>query len=229
MQQPTLALDRIVPTRRHAWRGAAPLLCAAALAVMMGTTTGCASSNGRPKSPSSQMTGESLEVRRERAARLAAQAAVAEQSDPERALQLYRESIAAYPDFAAAWHNLGEFLYSRGELMPAAEALQTASRLSPTEPRSPYLLGKLYYDRRFFDIARTNFDVAIRRDPNYLPAIRGIVAVASADRSADSTTLALIDRALLLERDPQWLNFFENERLRIQSDLERRSRDQRAG
>lgn len=197
------------------------MIAATLIVVSAGFPLGCAGGSRSSQSPSHLNNGESLEVRRERAARLAADAAKLETSNPERALQLYRDSIAAFSEFPAVWHNLGEFLYARGDLMPAAEALQTATRLSPTEPRSPYLLGKIYFDRRFYDIAKTNFDVAVKRDPNYLPAIRGIVAVASADRSADSSTLTLIERALLLEHDPTWVNFFQNERLRIESDLDR--------
>lgn len=199
----------------------ASLIGLAALCVVVSSQIGCTTSVARPPA---RLDTESLESRRERAAALAEQAGRLEQSDPERALQLYRDSIAAFPEFPAVWHNLGEFLKSRGEFLPAAEALQTAARLQPTEPRSPYLLGKIYYDLRYYEEARTHFDRAIQRDPNYLPAIRGIIAVVSTDRSADESTLRLIERALLLERDSDWVSFFQNERLRIEADLDRRER-----
>lgn len=199
----------------------ASLIGIAAAALFVAAPLGCASTGAQPPA---RLTTESLEARRERAASLAEQAARLEQSNPERALQLYRDSIAAFPEFPAVWHNLGEFLKSRGEFLPAAEALQTAARLQPTEPRSPYLLGTIYYELRYYDEARAHFERSVQRDPNFLPAIRGLVAVVSTDRGADEPTLRLIERALLLERDRDWITFFQNERLRIEADLDRRER-----
>ncbi|MGP1345322.1 MAG: tetratricopeptide repeat protein [Phycisphaerales bacterium] len=188
--------------------------------MVLGLGSGCATDAPRP----ARLSSEPLEARKERAAELADRAARLEEKDPDRALELYRDSIAAYPEFPAVWHNLGEFLVSQGELLPAAEALQTASRLQPTEPRSPYLLGKIYFDLRYYDEAKTHFQRAIQRDSNYLPAIRGLIAVVATERSGDASSLRLIERALLLERDPDWQTFFQNQRLRIESELERTNR-----
>jgi hypothetical protein len=48
--------------------------------------------------------------------------------------------------------------------------------------------------------------------------------VVSTERSADEPTLRLIERALLLEQDSEWISFFQNERLRIEADLDRSQR-----
>lgn len=104
----------------------------------------------------------------------------------------------------------------------AQQALIEEAELSPSDPRPSHNLGSLYLERGWPDEAARHFRRALERDPNYLPSMRGIVQIADLDRVSDQDLLALVRRALMLERDPQWEAYLRRQQLRIEQQLSER-------
>jgi tetratricopeptide (TPR) repeat protein len=156
----------------------------------------------------------------QRAQSLAAQAQQAENDDrPDDAIDLYRQSVAAYREFPAAWNNLGRLLMEKGDGLEAATALRVAADLSPSDPRPVYNLGWLWEERGYMEEASRYYAQALDRNENYLDALRGSIYVDRHHRNyADEMVARRIRRALLIETDPRWRDFFEREKIRIDED-----------
>lgn len=54
-------------------------------------------------------------------------------------------AVAARPDDASAWHDLGILRHAAGDLAGATAALQQARSLAPTDPRPRIALAALYW------------------------------------------------------------------------------------
>jgi len=104
----------------------------------------------------------------------------------------------------------------------AQQALIEEAEISPADPRPSHNLGSLYLERGWPDEAARHFRRALERDPNYLPAMRGVVQIADLDRISDPDLLALVRRALMLERDPAWEAYLRRQQLRIEQQLAER-------
>lgn len=126
--------------------------------------------------------------------------------EPKEAIVKYQEAIGAYRELPVAWNNMGRLLMKEGENLQAADAFKTASELSPTDPRPMYNLGALWEDLGYMDDAQKWYDQAIDRDGNYLPALRRRVLIDQLRDRADGRTFQFIRRALLLEKDPWWID-----------------------
>lgn len=155
-----------------------------------------------------------------RARQLAEQAQRAERDGrTDEAIDLYRQAVAAYHDFPAAWNNLGYLLMNTGDALGAASAFRVAADLSPTDPRPVYNLGELWKQRGYLDEAARYYTQALERDENDLRTLRQAIYV---DRHlrlrSDEVVARRIRRALLLETDPRWRDFFEREKIRIEAD-----------
>ena len=142
-----------------------------------------------------------------------------QENNPEKAEQLYMSAIAKYPDFGQAWNNLGVVLMSQSRFLEAGEAFDRAADLEPTDPRPPYNRGLLWFDRGYLRESMPFFLESLERDPNYLPALRSAVRTAVLLRETSDLTLQQIKRAMLLETDQQWRDFFERQRLLIEATL----------
>ena len=132
------------------------------------------------------------------------------------AMDKYREAINTYHDMPVAWNNLGRLLMMDSEAMQAAEAFKTAAELSPSDPVAMYNLGCLWESRNWLEDAAKWYDQAIVRDPNYLPALRRRVIIDQKLDRVDKETFEDIRRALLLEKDPWWIDRLQRARLRLQ-------------
>lgn len=191
------------------------LLAAAALALLAG---GCANDkvDWSPTIEYPRQMSQDL-ARAEHLARQAQQAE--EEGRADEAIRLYREAVTAYRDFPAAWNNLGLLLMNAGDALDAASAFRIAADISPTDPRPMYNLAELWRQRGYLDEAARYYTEALNRDENYLPALREAIFV---DRHlrlrTDEIVARRIRRALLLESDPVWRDFFEREKIRVEAD-----------
>ncbi len=158
--------------------------------------------------------------------REAQRAEVAEKDDI--AIAKYRESIASYRDIPAAWNNLGSLLMRKGENLQAAEAFITASELSPTDARPLYNLGALWHKQGDLREARKWYDQAIARDDRFLPALRQRVLVDQMLDNPDTRSLEFAKKALLLEKDPWWIERLKRAEIRFRTSENEQASESRS-
>lgn len=162
--------------------------------------------------------GEDTTERQDEALRLAAKAN--REDDPDRAIEMYREVVMIYRDLYPAWNNLGTLLMEQDRYLEAAEAFNTAASMAPRDPRPVYNIGLLYDRSGYLDDARDFYGRALRRDENYLPALRGMIRADSILNEDDERTLGLIRRALRLERNEKWREWLRLRQIRIENNLD---------
>jgi tetratricopeptide (TPR) repeat protein len=121
------------------------------------------------------------------------------------AIAKYRAAIEEYREIPVAWNNLGDLLAKQNDYMAAQDAFLTASELSPTDPRPLYNLGALWEERKYFDDALKWYDQALTRDEQYQPALRRYLLVQSIQNKPGVKTAERLKTALLLEKDPWWV------------------------
>ena len=161
--------------------------------------------------------GEALEISRdaERLARM---------GKTDDAILRYQEALAISGDLSGAWNNLGELYMRRGDYADAVSAFGVASGLTPTDPRPLYNTGLVYQKGGWADDAIEHYAQALTRDPNMQEALRGHTVAADMLGRADDRTLEHIRRGLLRETDPQWREFFERQRFRVEAQMRTLSR-----
>ncbi|MFG0306207.1 MAG: tetratricopeptide repeat protein [Phycisphaerales bacterium JB040] len=137
----------------------------------------------------------------------------------DRAEELYRESLAKDPSVFATWNNLGELLLSQGEYQLAADAFGEAAFLNTRDPRPAFNRGLTYHRAGYAETALRYYSEALNRDPNYRPALRGATRAAALINAADYTIEEWIRTALMNETDPEWREFFTEQRFRVEAAL----------
>lgn len=194
------------------------LLALALLAPLVG---GCASSDPGPALVNPQA---SAPARIAQAKDLAAQAQRAELAkQPDVAMDLYKQAIAVYPDWAALWHNLGLLQLEKGDALTAVNSFKTAGDLDPKDPRPVYNLGTIYEKQNWGQEAQRYYSEALARDPNYLNALRRSVMLDMIQGTHTPLTLERVRRALLIEDTPEYRQFFERSQLQLQTLLARQT------
>jgi len=209
-------------TRRPARASArvAPLLCMLALLGAPGLV-GCRGSGGSGDivlsgvRPANQRLAEAQELVRD-----AQEHAQLERH--EEAISAYREALRIYDDFPAAWHNLGVLLMRQERYLEAADAFASASERAASDPRPLFNLALTWERASYIDEALDHYKRALKRDARYLPAIRGAARAEAALGVADESSVERLRTALMIERDPRWRAYFEQQRLRVRSILDRR-------
>lgn len=157
-----------------------------------------------------------------------AQAIAAEASktrDRTEAKRLYTEAVSVYRQLPAAWNNLGVLLMQDEQYLQAAEAFASASDLSPADPRPLYNIGLLWDTRGYLRDARAFYVRSLNRDASYLPALRGAIRADTLLNEGSDRTLSWLERALMLETDPQWQKWMRLQKIRIESRPLYRDRD----
>jgi tetratricopeptide (TPR) repeat protein len=168
--------------------------------------------------------GPSAAERAGEAMRLAVMAQRAEDAgDEDRAIELYRASLAQSTDIFYTWHNLGVLLKNRREYQQAVEMFAGAAGVEPSDPRPYEKIGLVFLELGYAQKAYENFETALQRDARYLPAIRGAVGAAKQLGIADEKSLERVRTGLLLETDPLWRKYLEDEQARIDGHLRRRT------
>ena len=139
------------------------------------------------------------------------------------AAEKYKDAIRASEDYGPAWNNLGKALMRDQNFYDAQQAFVRAAELLPRDPRPSENLGVLYVNRDLPGEALKHFEESLARDPNYLPSIRGLVRASQFSERNDQASHELIRdhirRALLLETDPKWREFFQRQLVRVETDL----------
>jgi tetratricopeptide (TPR) repeat protein len=154
------------------------------------------------------------------ATRLATQAQNAQRAgDTERAIDLYRQSLAVSGDMAASWNNLGVLLMSREENLDAVAAFKRASELSQSDPRPLENIGLVYSRLGWEEKALEYYLKALDRSPNSVKALRGTASATKLLAIADEQALARVRTALLVDADPDWRRIYEMEQTRIDGQL----------
>lgn len=221
------------PTRnRHLLRttGSSSLV---ALLILSSTMLSCASNNARIHNTHTNITSPAVaQAQAREAAKVASQtarkaAAAAQKGNVSQATKLRQQAIAQYrdalrisSDIPEAWNNLGVLLMEEQDYLAAADAFSFAMDQSPKDPRPCENLGLVYSKTGWSDDALKYYDLALERDPNRLPALRGAIKSAHLLGLGDAKDLARVKRALMLENDDTWRAFFQREKLRIQGRLE---------
>lgn len=137
--------------------------------------------------------------------------------DPDKAAELYKQAVREYREFPSAWNNLGVLMMEDEQYLQAAEAFSTAADLDQSDPRPYYHLGLLYDRRGYLREARGHYERALKRDENFLPALRGAIRADSLLNEGSMQTLRWLERALMLERDEKWLDWMRLQKARIES------------
>lgn len=185
--------------------------------LLLGAGSACTSSTPRNRPDVDPRLPAAERQRRENAIREADRAFRA--NDPDEAERLYMSALGQYPDFGQAWNNLGVVLMSKDRFLEAGEAFDRAAELEPTDPRPPYNRGLLWFDRGYLRESVPFFLESLERDPNYLAALRSAIRASILLRETSEMTLDQIKRALLIETDQKWRDYFERQRLLIEANL----------
>jgi tetratricopeptide (TPR) repeat protein len=131
------------------------------------------------------------------------------------ALEKYTQAIETYNELPVAWNNMGALLMKKGDNLKAAEAFMTASELSPTDPRPLHNLGSLWEKTGELNEAAKWYDRALERDDAYLPSLRRRILIDQLRDSVDNKSIARTRKALMLEKDPWWIDRFKRAELRF--------------
>lgn len=191
-----------------------------AVAAVCAGSWSCAGGGGqRGWTPPPDYAGDNPAERLRRARAISQQAQRADRAgDREGAIEHYRRAIAEYPEFGAAWNNLGVLLMEDDPL-EAVSAFATASELSPRDPRPVYNLGVIWERSGYADEASRHYRRALARDANYLPALRGSIHMDHLRNASDEDTALALRRAMMLETDPRWREYFERQLILVRNKL----------
>ncbi len=204
-------------------RGIAP---AAVLAIgSMLLAGGCSSSRGweRPRAYTDAAAQAAEHARRlaeaERKALALTQRAMRadDAGDYEEAIRLCVEAINTYPDLGIAWHTMGVALLARGERQRAWESFSRAAQLDPISPEPVYNMGVILQENMLLDEAKRYHLEALGRKPTYLPSLRESIRIDRMMARVDQETIARVTRALMLETEPEWREYFQRTLLQGES------------
>lgn len=140
------------------------------------------------------------------------------------AILRYQEALSISNDMAGVWNNLGELYMRRGDNADAVSAFGVAAGLTPSDPRPLYNTGLVYQKVGWAKDAIDHYAEALNRDENMQEALRGHAVAADMLGRADDRTLEYIRRGLLRETDPEWREFFERQRFRVEAQMRTLSR-----
>lgn len=127
-------------------------------------------------------------------------------TDPNQAIQHFREVLLLAPDFAVAHMNLGLLQFAIGDVDDGLVALRKAAELAPGDVAARYNLGFVLMGRQELPEAQQHLQAAVDLDPGDVDAVSALALVhlgmADTDRS-----MSLYRKALDLQpRDPVlWL------------------------
>jgi len=137
----------------------------------------------------------------------------------EQALGEYRQALELDNKVYPAWNNMGELLMSQGNYADAVSAFEIASGIEPADPRPEYNIGVAYQKVGWAKDSFTHFETALERDPNYLPALRGLIRSAEMLDLGNEQILGSIRNAQLRETDEQWRSYFSTQYDRVKAML----------
>lgn len=93
-----------------------------------------------------------------------------EKNDAKAAVPLFDEAIAAYPNFAVAYHQKGSALLKENELDKALEAFVKAIELKPDYVEAKYSVGYTQYLKKNYEVAAAVFDDVVKQKADMVDA-----------------------------------------------------------
>lgn len=136
---------------------------------------------------------------------------LAEEGSTDDAIETYQRAVASWREMPAAWNNLGVLLMEKQNYADAVSAFKVAADLSPTDPRPLENVAVSYVKSGWATDALKYYGLALERDPNRIESLRGAVRTAELVRVRDEATLERVRRALLIETDPKYREYFERQ------------------
>ena len=143
--------------------------------------------------------------------------------DTDEALAEYRRALELNEKLYAAWNNMGQLLLMQGNYSDAVAAYQIASGLEPTDPRPEYNIGLAYQKVGWAQDSYTHFENALDRDPNFIPALHGIIRSAEMLGMGDPKIMGYIKNAQLQETSDQWREYLSTQYFRVQAAIDNAS------
>lgn len=211
------------PTRPLAMH---PLTAALLAGVLLAPLSACTTtSSSRPGQRIDEIDpGIAYKNRQRSAAREQYQRAteLAAKGKDEEALEAYRATLELDDEHYAAWNNMGQLLMEQNNYADAVAAFQIAAGIEPTDPRPVYNTGLAYQRVGWAADAYASYEKALARDPNYIPAMRGMVRSAEMLGSGSTQLLDIIKQAQLRDRDEQWRDYFRQQQARVKQLLDNR-------
>lgn len=138
----------------------------------------------------------------------------------DEALSQYRKALELNDKLYAAWNNMGQLLLTEGNYADAVSAYQIASGLEPSDPRPEYNIGLAYQQVGWAQDSYDHFETSLARDPNYMPALHGIIRSAEMLGLGDPSIMNHIRNAQLREMDDQWKSYLSTQFYRVQAILD---------
>jgi Tfp pilus assembly protein PilF len=181
----------------------------------------CSSTSSRSKSGASGEIDPALAyARRQRAEakeHYARATELAADGKDEEALAEYRRALELDDKLYAAWNNMGQLLMKQKNYADAVAAFQIAANIEPTDPRPNYNIGLAYQRVGWATDAYKSYQQSLSRDPNYIPAMRGLARSAEMLGTGDRALLEIIKQAQLREQDEQWRDYFRAQYQRVET------------
>lgn len=196
-------------------------LMVAAIATLGVPLAGCTSTSSRSGASAQSEINPALAYSQRRKAEALEHYSAASQLHldglTDEALGEYRKALELDGKLYAAWNNMGQLLMAEGNYADAVSAYQIASGIEPTDPRPEYNIGLAYQQVGWARDSYKHFENALSRDPNYLPALRGLIRSAEMLGMGDTDIMSYIRNAQLRETDEQWREYFTTQYYRVQA------------
>jgi len=205
-----------VTAKTNAIRALACLPAAAVLASISFSLTACANNNRREGMTIAEYRALEPERRRDATAILENANEMLAEGRNQQAIERFAESIAVYDQIAAAWNNLGVAHLASGNFVEADQSFARAISLDPADYRPLFNRGLMYYERGFLREARGFFERAAKADDAQLAPLWYLIRVDTALGRETQQTLDAVERAMMLEQDPEYLRQLRLQRLRIE-------------
>ncbi|MBA3564226.1 MAG: sulfotransferase [Gammaproteobacteria bacterium] len=135
------------------------------------------------------------EIRTSAEKKLRAGLAARARSEPDEALELFEQALAADPDFGEARSTLASTLIALGRYKDALPHVEAAIVLNPDDATAQHCLGLLFLERALFAPAVAAFERTLRLDPDRTDAWRNLAA-AQRSLGQPNQARATIERAL---------------------------------
>jgi tetratricopeptide (TPR) repeat protein len=145
----------------------------------------------------------------------------------EQASESFKQVIAAKPDNADAYYNLGTLNLRRNDLKQARDYLEQTVRLRPNHPEAWNNLGMMAAEQDQYDEAIQDFQRSLEQRPNFAVALQNLGNVYRKQRMFEKANECLTRALALLPDDPEinysmgMLNAQQNQMQQASTYLER--------
>ncbi len=208
-------------TPRIASRGTSPIMLLVLVMMIAPPMHGCSSSSPRTEGSRVSEINPAIAYSQRRRAQALEQyrraSTLHAQGETDEALSAYRKALELDDKLYGAWNNMGQLLMDQGNFADAVSAFKIASGIEPTDPRPEYNIGLVYQKVGWAQDSFEHFQSALDRDPNYIPALRGIIRSAEMLGKGDPQILGYIRNAQLRETDEQWNDYLSTQYYRVEA------------